>query len=64
MSISFTLDDDIKMQIEAKVLERDIKPKAICLRTLFENVDDKIKDQILEYVQKEQLKMAQLQRNR
>ncbi len=63
VSLSFALDDT-QLQIEAKVLERDIKPKAICLRTLFESIDDKIKDQILEYVQKEQLKIAQLQRNR
>ena len=63
VGLSFVLDN-VQLQLQAKVLERNIKPKTICLRTLFENIDEKTKDQILEYVQKEQLKIAQLQKNR
>ncbi len=63
LTIVFVLGEK-RFEIEAKVLERDIKPKMICFRTLFEKIDDKIKDDILEYVQKEQLKAAQLRRNR
>ncbi len=60
--LSFSLDGKNQIELEAKVLERDIKTNSVCLRTLFDHVEENIKDQILEFVQKEQLKMAQVQR--
>ncbi len=48
--------------LEGKVLERDIKSKVVCFRLLFEGIDSEVKEEILEFVQKEQLKLAQLQK--
>ncbi len=50
--------------LDSKVLEIDRRPKHICFRTLFDNIDKKTQEQILEYILKEQLKHAHLKRKR
>ena len=57
--LSFTLNQE-HLAITAKVLDKEIKAKKGCIRLLFEDIDEKIKDKIVDFVQKEQLKLAQL----
>ena len=61
LKVSFKLDGEL-FELEYKVLEKEAKPKYICFRGIFDNIDEKTKDEIMEFVQKEQLKMAQLKR--
>ncbi|BCD61879.1 hypothetical protein NitYY0826_C0742 [Nitratiruptor sp. YY08-26] len=63
IELIFNLDKHT-YNLSSKVLEIDRRPKSICFRTLFDNVDKEIKEQILEFVLKEQLKHAQLKRKR
>ena len=63
MTLVFMLGQK-RYELQSKVLERDIKPKTICFRVLFENISEETKEEILEFVQKEQLKLAQLQKQR
>ncbi len=63
IQLIFNLEDQA-FAIDSKVLEIDRNSKKICFRTLFEKLDNDIKDKILEFVQKEQLKLAQLKRQK
>lgn len=54
--------DDYTFNINSKVLEIDKKPKALCLRTIFEELDEHTKESIIEFVQKEQIKAAKLKK--
>ncbi len=60
-TITFKLDGEL-FELKYKVLEKDAKPKQLCLRGIFEDIDEKTKDEIMEFVQKEQLKLAQIKR--
>ncbi len=61
--IDFRLDDK-EYALESKVLEIDKRPKSTCFRLIFESIPNDLKDEIMEYVQKEQLKQAQIKRKR
>ncbi|BCD68371.1 flagellar brake protein [Nitratiruptor sp. YY09-18] len=59
--LEFKLDNRF-YSLKAKVLEIDRRPKSTCLRFLFDGVPEDIKDELLEFVQKEQLKLAHIKR--
>jgi len=61
LKIIFSLEDR-EYELESKVLEKDPTPKEICFRLLFEGIDEETKHDILEFVQREQLRIAQLKR--
>ena len=55
---------DNELPLTLKILEKDVKPKRVCIRGLFVNLDEYAKEQIMDYVQRELLKKAQLKRGR
>ncbi|MRI83776.1 MAG: PilZ domain-containing protein [Nitratiruptor sp.] len=59
--LRFKLDDTL-FQLHFKILERDLKPKLLCFRGSFVDIDEQTKGEIMEYVQRELLKAAQLNR--
>ncbi len=61
--IDFRLEDK-EYALDSKVLEIDKRPKSTCFRLIFESIPNELKDEIMEYVQKEQLKQAQIKRRR
>ena len=56
--------DDRSYTLTSKVLEIDRRPKSTCLRLLFEGLGEDIKNELLEFVQKEQLKIAHIKRKK
>ena len=61
VELVFNLDNHT-FTINAKVLDIDKKPKALCLRTIFSELDEHTKENIIEFVQKEQIKVAKLKK--
>ncbi|MRJ02193.1 MAG: PilZ domain-containing protein [Epsilonproteobacteria bacterium] len=51
-------------QLKFKVLEKDISPKSLCLRGTFVDIDESVQNEIMEFVQRELLRMAQLNRQK
>jgi len=61
LKIIFSLDSR-EYELDSKILEKDPNPKEVCFRLLFEGIDEETKHEILEFVQREQLRIAQLKR--
>ena len=63
INLNFALDEK-NYTILSTILEIEKKAKSVCLRVLFAQLPQKIKNEILEYVQKEQLQQAQIHKQR
>ncbi|WP_187646980.1 flagellar brake protein [Nitrosophilus labii] len=59
IKIKFELNN-VKYDLEASVENRDEREVALCFGLKFKNAKDKIKDQIFNFVQKEQRKLAKI----
>ncbi len=55
---------DKLFELQLKVLEKEIKTKSVCIRGIFVDIDEITKEELMEYVQRELLKIAQLNRHK
>jgi len=61
VTLQTTLNDHT-FTLRLKILEKDLHAKESCIRGIFVDIDDETKEKIMEFVQHELLKIAQLKR--